>query len=271
MHIKRYFLFFLSLILCYFYLPSVAGKTILTTDAINSPPKFFVNDKGELDGLVMSIINEIEKINNQLEFIFRVPSSSIFVPLKRSIADIKNQEIDILFGLARTQSRIDQGLIFIDIPLYEVRNVIAVVKDDEISVNNMKEIEYLHNHNTVLTMAGSGMNDFLNKFELKSDDSGKSVEQNLQKLVRGRGRFFYYNAIGMNFEINRLGFSDRVKVLPGAFRTYKHYIALKKGTNESIISPLTDSLKALKENGRLKEIYLNYTTSLPSNQFIDDE
>jgi len=129
----------------------------------------------------------------------------------------------------------------------------------------MKEVEYLDSHNTVLTMAGSGMNDFLNKFDLKIDDSGKSVKQNLQKLVHGRGRFFYYNAIGMNFEINRLGFSDRVKVLPGTFRRYNHYIALKKGTNKSIISLLTDSLKVLKENGRLKEIYLNYTTSLPSN------
>lgn len=236
---------------------SAAQPIELTTAYQESFPKYFrfADDSvnSEVSGLCIDIIAAIERTVP-----IRITASSEFVPFKRLQKQLADKSIDIFVGMARNKNRMKK-YIFIKTPLYEVHHVIAKRTDDDAHVQSFDDIRELAPDNIILTNSGTATERLLRKKKgLSIDAGGANLISNLRKLLRHRGRFFYFHDLGLYGAIKQYGYTGKVTVLPTSFKTYYHYIALAPDTPEDVITLLESALQQLKENGELARIVAGY-------------
>ncbi len=230
------------------------GAMEIRTAAQDSAPKFVALGNNVAGGLCVDIMRAIEKIDPSIRFV----GENIFVPFKRIEIQLANSDIDVFFGFTRNQVR--EGLFrFIDIPLYKVSYVMAVRKDDPITIKTFDDVRALKSDSTIMALFGTADIDYLNSVGgLTLDSSGRNPQAMLEKLVANRGRFVYYHRIGLNKTIGMEGMQDKVRILPVVFKEESHYAAFSKKAPAEMVSAVTSALKKLKENGQLQAIFNAY-------------
>lgn len=233
----------------------------LKTSAQDLFPKFYVDSSGRMTGINIDIMKAIEKEVPNLKFAGKESDKINFAPWKRTQAWLESGEIDIVFGMSKSKKRLKRGFVFIDTPLYTVKNILAVRSDDNIQINSFGDIEKLGKKGTILVMPGTATYRFLQsqKHKLFIDYSGRIISQNLKKLVKGRGRFFFSHDLGILSTIKVEGYMGKIKTLPNVFRTYYHNAAFSSKVPRNTVEKVGKALKKLEQNGTLKKIYKKYT------------
>lgn len=216
---------------------------------IESEPKF-VAQGGAVAGNCIDIFRAIERVEPAIRFI----GDQQWLPLKRIEAMIAGGKLDAACGVLKTDERIAAYKIP-DTPLLSVTYHLVARADDEINPKSWDEIRRLNADGIILVNAGSGPVSMLKKIgNLRIDSTAPSTAQNIEKLLAGRGRFFYYRNPGLNSEIRKSGFEGRVRVLPSVFDTQAFYMILGLHLSKDVEAKITQALLKLNEHHELRHI-----------------
>lgn len=238
-----------------------ANAAELKTAAQESSPRYMtseVNGKKEIHGLCIDIMRAIERVDPDIKFV----GDQQYAPFARIKSELEKGELDVFVGFVKTPER-EKSYVFIDPSLYAINHVVAVRADDPVDVKSFDDIRKLGVDGRILTVFGIWTTDFLKaQKDLVIDESGKTVDMNLDKLLANRGRFFYYHDLGIYGTIKQPQYSGKVKVLPTSFATDYQYIAFSKKTPRETIEKVKAALKKLNDSGDLKKLYEKYKSGI---------
>ena len=162
-------------------------------------------------------------------------------------------------GYAHEPERAERFL-YSQTPLYQVNHVLAVRKDDPVQITSFEELAALGEQGKVLTVFGGATATYLKQQPgVLIDDYGKTPTIALQRLLKGRGRFFYYYDYSMRYTIKQNNLQDRVTILPHSFQTYPHYIIYSRRLPQEIIKEIESIVSDLAARGEFDRIYQMYT------------
>ncbi|OHD07062.1 MAG: hypothetical protein A2086_05125 [Spirochaetes bacterium GWD1_27_9] len=229
----------------------------LKTNAQDSNPKYFETEKDGkkiVSGICIDIMREVEKISGNIKF----SGDQEMIPFKRIEAKLENGDIDVFFGMIKNEER-EKKFIFLDIPLYPTRNMMAVRIEDDIKIQSFDDIRKLGKDGVILVATGTAHYDFLKEQTgLIVDEGGKTVENNITKLLCKRGRFVYSSDKNFISILNDPEFKGKIKILPTVFNEEYQYAAFYNKTPKSTLDEIKKSLGTLSKNGKLKEIFKKY-------------
>lgn len=215
----------------------------------DSEPKFVAQGNAVI-GSCIDIFRAIERIDSELKFI----GDQRWMPLKRIEAMAGAGQLDAVCGLVRNSERVTAYKI-LEAPLFTVTYHFLVRADDPINVKSLDEVRKLKSEGIILVNGGSGpVSFFKNVGGMKVDSSASSTGANIEKLLAGRGRFFYYRQPGLNSEIRKSGHEGKVRVLPTTFDAQIFYLMLGLHIPKEIETRIAQALNKLNERGELKLI-----------------
>ncbi|WP_342117110.1 substrate-binding periplasmic protein [Pseudoduganella sp. OTU4001] len=221
----------------------------------DSEPKF-IAQVGGVVGNCIDIFRAIEKIDPDIKFV----GEQRWMPLKRIEAMVGARQLDAICGLIRNEDRLAAYKIP-ETPLFTVTYHFLVRADDPINVKTLDEVRRLKDDGVILVNGGSGpVATLKNAGHLKIDSAASSSSTNIEKLLAGRGRFFYYRQPGLNSEIRKSGHASKVRILPATFDSQVFYMMLGAHVGKDAESKISQALIKLSESGELKQIADKWAT-----------
>lgn len=229
----------------------------LKTAAQDSAPKFFVKpNKKNITGICIDVMRAIENIQPDIKF----KGDQFFLPFNRIEIEVENGTLDCFVGFAKNKER-EKKYIFIDIPIYYVKDILISRKDDKVEIKALEDIKKLDD-NTIVVAMGTIQADKLKAEGYNIDESGKSSEINVKKLLIGRGRFIYQSEIELIDTIKKMNVKNEIKIQPLITQTTGRYIAFSKKTPKDVIDKVNKAMEKLKNTGKLDEIFKKYVGTL---------
>lgn len=228
----------------------------LKTQYQQSFPKFFLsnpNDPNSFSGIGMDIIH---LINHHSETI-KISNDANFTPFKRIMRNLAVGRIDVFVGMAKNTQR-SKIYTYSNRPIYQVEHRIAVRAKDTIENITKQQLLSDYAKQTILSVSGTATARYLKQLGLNVDDGGQNIKSNLEKLLSGRARFFYFNDLALISSIKRLKLSKKIRLLPNSFYQYSHYIAYKKNIPRAYRQSIDKTLARLERQGKLKELRKSY-------------
>ena len=224
------------------------------TAAQESTPKYYKSKNGTIKGINIDIMKAIEKVDSQIKFV----GTQKFIPFKRIKKYLSNGELDVFFGLKKTEER-EENYIYLDTPLYEVSYVLANRVDDNYKITSFNDIFTLPKNEIILSVSGTGASKFLySNCKVYLDDNAKNPTVLLKMLMKKRGRYAFYHDLGLLHIVKSNSLEDKIRILPTKYSTYSHYVAFSKKVPLVYIQRVRIALKKLEKNGTLKRIYETY-------------
>jgi ABC-type amino acid transport substrate-binding protein len=166
-----------------------------------------INGKSEISGMNIEIINAFVRKAPEFQFKYKpgLPAPRLFYYLEKNI-------IQVVFGVAKNAER-EKLYQYADIPLYPVKFSI-IIRADDTDVRHISSLEDIrHSGGTVLGFSGSTA---IKLFEKKTEHLGipievaPSIEQNFNKLLKGRGRYFVFNHYSLIDGAKMLGYQNNI-------------------------------------------------------------
>lgn len=225
----------------------------IKTTAQDSAPKFFIEEgQNEVIGICIDVMRAIEKVDPDIKF----KGEQVFLPFNRIEVEVENGNLDCFVGFAKNKER-EEKYIYVDIPIYYVRDILISRKDDKVEIKKLEDIKKLDDNIIVVAM-GTAQADKLKAGGYNIDESGKTSEINIKKLLSGRGRFVYQSEIELKEIIKKLKVEDKVKIQPLFENLSGRYIAFSKSTSKELIAKVTKAMEKLRSSGKLEEIFNKY-------------
>ena len=233
--------------------PSLAQT--LRTASQDSQPKFIRGADGQPTGISIDVMRAIQKLDPSISFV----GEERFMPLRRIERQLENGEIDVFFGFVRNKYRRDH-FAFIEPPLYKSTPVLVARRNDPINIKRLEEIRALGDEGVVMVTTGYAQVEHLRSLGLIVDDRGASLDQNLQKLIRDRGRFIFHSEIGVSemIETSPNTITQAIRVLPTKFSEQGRYIAFSRAVPETTVNKVKRALDQLAASGELRRIVKKY-------------
>lgn len=252
--IMNYSLFFLLLV------PMLASsQEILTVSQDNS---FFKYDLTSLEkpGLCREIIDAISIVDPELKF----SGLNKAIPLARIEDFLQHSKIDMFFCMLKTDERVKK-FNFIDIPLYTINHVIVSKSNDDILKNKNLNLNEISQLGTILVNKGSALAEDLKHQGVKFQSGAKDDLQILDMLEKNRGRFYYAQDMTARYVLQKSKLNHKYSIYPQVFKTEQQLIAYSKKLNPKVVLKVTEAIKKLQKQGKLKALYQRYAYSNPLN------
>ncbi|HEX8956627.1 MAG TPA: transporter substrate-binding domain-containing protein [Burkholderiaceae bacterium] len=248
-------LYFALLLLPCLHAPAAGAVTLRTEVEADASMKWVA---GGTSGICPEVLRAISRKDPGIEFAW----SAGPVPQKRVVAEAETGRIDVVCGLGRTPER-EQQLVIPAVVLYDDTLVAAVRAGDPLRVSDLAELKKLPPSDTVLLTHGARLVGRLAELGVRQVDEGaRSPADNLEKLVRGRGRVFLFHEPGMAWEIRQAHLEDKVEVLPAILSVDQHYLMLSRRVPSELVKRITAALTALKNDGTLHDIAARWSPGL---------
>lgn len=203
----------------------LSATEIRTAAQEATTPKFAQLNPGRktpIGGLCVDIMRAIERVEPDIVFV----GDQTWQPLARVEAGVAHGQLDAACGLLRSPER-EAKFTYIEPILYPMNYFLAVRADDSVQIRNWDDVRQLGDRGTILVVHGFGIVRQLEKMGgLKIDSGGRDPENNLGKLVAGRGRFFIHRSPGINAEIANAGMQGKVRVLPTVMHTENFHMVV---------------------------------------------
>jgi polar amino acid transport system substrate-binding protein len=237
----------LGLLLCV----CAAAQTIRVAAQESSAPKFLdtPDSNAQWQGMCPDILRAIEKRNPGLRLQFDARAQ----PLKRIEAGME-------FGTMDANCLIDNSdrrtrFTVLTTPLFSFDYHLIARNDDAIRIDSWDDVRRLGAQGRILVMSGSGAMARLARVEgLQFEEGGKSATANLQKLVLGRGRFFYYRIYEWEKEIKLAKVDGMVKILPLTMETIQFQLMFGRHVAREVIDKVQHTLHEMESDGALTQI-----------------
>ncbi len=228
-----------------------AEAVVVKTAYEDVEPKFIKYSNGEFGGLCVELMELISRDTG-----IKFSAKNDFVPKKRYLRSLEQGEVDVLFGLKKDAER-DKWLVFGE-PMYEVKYIGLVNKDDDINVKSLDDIVALGKENVVLTIFGAASADYLKSLRLNVDDGAKGVEAGIGKLQAKRGRLFVYQDLSTLYKLKKSKYKNSVRVIDLNLKGYDHYVVYSKMLAPELIKKINASIVRLKKNGEWGKVTRKY-------------
>ncbi len=250
----------MSLLICCF-LQSGYTTELKTSFMGGSYPRFYIEEKDEngnkaIAGMCIDIMKAFEQKAPDIHFTYKVR----LTPFARIKKELKHNTIQAAFGVARNRER-EKIYQYTDTPLYPVKFLIFALASDK-KAQEIKILEDIQTHGgTVLGLRGT------NAVKVFQEQTGHlnipvevvpTIEQNLKKLLAGRGSFFTYNHIDAIGTIKKLGYQNEFITLPIITKEAYHWLVFSKEVPQEIVQEANTVMKDLEQSGKLQEIYEKY-------------
>lgn len=215
--------------------------------------KFDISNK-DRPGICLEIISALQQADPELRFTGLATSMAT----ARVEHELRKGGIDVFLGLLKTPERL-RDFRFVEPALFMQSSVVAVRADDPVDVKTFDDIRRLGADGIIMSTQGTAHIAFLKAQPgLLIDDGALNSEANLNKLVLGRGRFFYQGDLNIAFDIAQYGFTDRVRVLPAVFRREGQYLVFARSVSDAVVLRVQKALEKLERSGQLHAIYQRY-------------
>jgi ABC-type amino acid transport substrate-binding protein len=230
-----------------------AAVTLRTAAQLQSEPKFVggeAHGRQSVQGLCVDIFRAIERQDGDLAF----SGDQTWSPPARIDANLDAGQLDVACGLVRNERR-SARLTALEPPLFALHYVLLSRAEDPATVTGWNDIIRMRDNNVVLAMQGTGPSRQLAEIAALPVDAGSaSVRQNLQKLMMGRGRFFYYRLPALNPVIREYCAQRKIKVLPAVMRAAPAYLMVGRHVPADVQLRLRGAIRKLKDSGELDQL-----------------
>ena len=184
-----------------------------------------------------------------------------YLPVLRIERELAAGTMDIFFGLLKTAARLERFRFIEQPPLYISRHRVAVrAQDREVdAVRSFDDIRALGDQGIVLATRGTAYTSYVMRQPgLKVDDGATDHLQNLRKLVRGRGRFFYQSEGMIRQLIQAEGLQEEVRMLPVVFAAEPLLVACSPVLEPVRLARLTAAMNLLEADGTATRLRVQY-------------
>jgi len=223
-----FFGFLVTFVVVSAYSETITLNTISQTGYVS---KYNAGDT-ERPGICIEIIREMGKIDPELK-----------------ITGLEKQA-----ATARIESMLDEP------ELYSSSQCLFIRSDDNIDIKTFDDVKKLGKDGSVLVIAGSIQETYLKSVGGLVIDAGSTdTILNLNKLISGRGRFYYGSDFNTMEGISGQGLGSKVKALPVRFQPIGIYAAFPKNADAKIVKRVQVNLKKLNDLGILKALYKKYS------------
>lgn len=184
-----------------------------------------------------------------------------FLPVLRIERELAAGTLDVFFGLLKNPDRLARFRFIDQPPLYMSRHRAVVrAQDHEVdSVRGFDDIRRLGDRGVVLATRGTAYASYLHRQGgLKVDDGATDHRQNLLKLLRGRGRFFYQSEGMLRQLVQDPGAQDKVRILPAVFAEQPLLVAYAAALDAGHVARLAQAMNELEADGtaaRLRAVH----------------
>jgi len=232
----------------------VFGATEIRTVAqYASEPKFVAldpNGSNAIGGFCIDVLRAIERVDPTLKFV----GDQTWQPLPRIEARLGNGQLDAVCALLREDPR-EAKYTFIEPPVMPVNFYLVARADDDVQIASWDDVRKLGQQGVILSINGIGI---LRKLRqeggLQIDAGTYTAKGNLEKLLAGRGRFYYRHSPGLETEIRTAGMTGKVKILPTVMQSEQWYMALSKTIPADTADRIRKAIDTLKTHGELEKI-----------------
>jgi ABC-type amino acid transport substrate-binding protein len=242
-------------------LPAAAqgAVTLRTAAQTESEPKFVAAAQaGEpvVQGICIDIFRAIEKVDGDLQF----TGDQSWSPSVRIDATMQAGLLDVACGMAKIPSREQDRML--PPPLFTLHYVLVARADDPVSIASWQDVQRLPDNNVVLSLHGTGPSRQLATIPALRVDAGSiSVQQNLHKLLIGRGRFFYTRLPAQNPLIRNYCALHRIRVLPAVMHDAPVYMMVGRHVPQATVQRLSHALHKLRDSGKLDRLAKKWKVS----------
>lgn len=221
----------------------------------DSVPKYIQQADGSIAGLAIEIMHALERQDGALTFVYEPRMA----PFPRIMYELNHGRIDAFIGAIYTEERAAQ-LTFLQPALYRTSNRLVVRKQDAgLDIASLDDVRALGRDGMILVDRGTAHQQFLQKIAgLKLDAGADQREQNLQKLLSGRGRFYYSTDLGVLHTAAEMQVSAQIVMLPLVIKSDAQYLVVSKNASPELKQRLQQALQTLVDNGQLAAITQRY-------------
>lgn len=205
-------------------------------------------------GICIEVIQAMEKADPGLKFTgLNVHASTV-----RILRMLETHEIDVFVGIGRTPER-ENRFTWLSPAVFSAHPYLYVRAEDSANFRSMEEITRLKNNNTILVNFGTVQDEYLQAFPgLNVDRGGTDTQKNLQKLMLGRGRFYFGSDLNTQPVINSMGIKTFVRPLSVPFPAADNYVVMPKNLDPAVHLRLQNALKKIAASGELERISQKY-------------
>jgi ABC-type amino acid transport substrate-binding protein len=225
---------------------AIGGQTVNTAYE-NVAPKFILNADGKMEGLIPELIAAISK-DTGITF----SAANEFMPKIRYELAMEAGTVDVFFGLRVDATR--QAKFIFGEPLYDVKYILLARADDPITARTLDQLKAVVGNSLVMTVFQAASVRYLQGLGFSVDDGGRTVADNLHKLVNNRGRFFIFQNLSTMFELNQSTLRDRIRVIPVELESYTQNVMFSKKLDPAVQNRINQSIRKLKANGTWQPI-----------------
>ena len=213
-------------------------------------PTQFVGPDGELDGMAVRIVREIQR---------RVGNSDVIrmVPWARGLNELNSRPNVILFSMTRTADRN---------PLYQWIGPIAETArgfyakiDSKIEIKSLDDARKLK---SIGVYRGDAADQFLTQAGFKNLDITRDQTLNWKKLFSDRFDVIASSPDSVNAHTAAVGHTKAEVKLLYVFMGGRVYIAASKGTPVGLVEKWNSALRAMKKDGSFEKIFKEYYPGL---------
>lgn len=249
----RGFCFFL-LLATFMTVANAASPLVVRTVYQEGFPAKYNADDPARPGICIEVIRAMEKADSGLRFTgLDVRASTV-----RIMRMLETHEIDVFVGIGRTPER-ETAYTWLSPPVFVARPYLYVRREDMDSFRSMEAIRGLKQNNTILVNFGTVQDEYLATFpDLKVDRGGTDTGRNLQKLMLGRGRFYFGSDLNTVPVISSMGLGAKIAALPIRFPSADNYVVMSRNADPVIRERLQGALRRIAASGELERIFQRY-------------
>lgn len=217
----------------------------------NSAPKFLALAPAgsPAQGICPDLLRAIEQHDASVRFVFETHAQ----PLRRleRRMELADTDANCLVDNAERRAKFQVVQNY----LFSFNYHLIARGDDMVHINDWNDVRRLGKDGKILVVSGTGVVDRLRRLGgLSVEESGKSATANLQKLVMGRGRFFYYRTHDWNNLVQAAMVDGQVRIVPGRLEVVQFHLMFGRHVDRSVVARAERALAALEANGTLAQL-----------------
>jgi len=230
--------------------PPLVVKTVFQE---GFPVKYDADNK-EYPGICVEVIRALEEVDPDLHF----TGLGTHATTARILRMLDTHEIDVFVGIGRTADR-EARYDWIAPPVFSAHPRLYVRREDATRFRTLDDIRRLKEDRTILVNFGSVQDEYLQDIPgLSIESGGADTEKNLQKLMLGRGRFYFGSDLNTGPVIRQMALGGRVLALPIRFEQADNYMVVARDAPPELKVRLRSALGKLVASGRLERIAHKY-------------
>jgi ABC-type amino acid transport substrate-binding protein len=226
----------------------------------NSAPKFLAPAAAgsPAQGICPDLLRAIEQHDASVRFVFETHAQ----PLRRLEwrMELADTDANCLVDNAERRAKFQVVQNY----LFSFNYHLIARADDMVHINDWNDVRRLGKNGKILVVSGTGVAARLRRLGgLTVDDSGKSATANLQKLVMGRGRFFYYRTHDWNNLVQAAMVDGQVRIVPTRLEVVQFHLMFGRHVDRYVVARAERALAQLEANGTLAQLRLRW--ALPAS------